>query len=475
LMNGTTHFYEGWPHVFGLSSDAFSGPGLHGRKAFDEVEAGTIGNESDATSASTSGGADVTPVLKMQDVDKVSEPRHVTDPGQLMDAGAKAPLLRVSESESSKADFDLGDIDRDASGLPIAAVVMRRVRAHLPPQTTRVVGVTQGAAFKSEQPAPSLEEKSPASENSYGHPAWLSHCALIYLDVGTNIGVQVRKLFEPERYPRAQVLPIFDEIFGDPKDRTQASSSSGICALGLEPNPVHQGHLQKLQENYTAMGWNVHFYQFAAWKDDGNMMFDEATEPATNDWAAHIGPKDTDPVSPWVSVRTINLAEFVKSLPLHSVKLMKVDIEGAEYETVFNMLQKKALCQGTVDEAFFESHAWGDVTNWQDDRTFAALQKHIAAADCGLGGKPTKVTDLDDETFKNDDPQAEWKAAEAKAIQIEVLTAMREKGIMFVIVILASLIVFYFGYQKYAGGSLLDKASFNLGRTKASEATQDAK
>jgi len=156
---------------------------------------------------------------------------------------------------------------------------------------------------------------------------------------------------------------------------------------------------------------------------------------------------------------------------------VKVDIEGAEYETVFNMLQKKALCQGTVDEAFFESHAWGDVTNWQDDRTFAALQKHIAAADCGLGGKPTKVTDLDDETFKNDDPQAEWKAAEAKAIQIEVLTAMREKGIMFVIMILASLAAFFMikGYQNYAGESLLNKDSFNLGRTKAFEATQDAK
>ena len=29
-------------------------------------------------------------------------------------------------------------------------------------------------------------------------------CWHVYLDVGTNIGVQIRKLFEPERYPGAE-------------------------------------------------------------------------------------------------------------------------------------------------------------------------------------------------------------------------------------------------------------------------------
>jgi len=41
LLNGTTHFYEGWPHIFGLSGDASSGPGLHGRKPMDEFDKGS--------------------------------------------------------------------------------------------------------------------------------------------------------------------------------------------------------------------------------------------------------------------------------------------------------------------------------------------------------------------------------------------------------------------------------------------------
>ena len=35
-----------------------------------------------------------------------------------------------------------------------------------------------------------------------------------YLDVGSNIGVQVRKLFEPELYPDAkEMITLFDELF----------------------------------------------------------------------------------------------------------------------------------------------------------------------------------------------------------------------------------------------------------------------
>merc|ERR1719217_409746 len=113
-----------------------------------------------------------------------------------------------------------------------------------------------------------------------------------------------------------------------------------------------------------------------------------------------------------VNVRTINLADFVKSLPPHSVKLMKMDIEGAEYETVWRMLQKKVLCQGTVDSVFFEAHPWGDVTNWKDNRTYDALRNHIKSADCGVGGAATIVSDLDDETFVLDDVsiQQYWEA-----------------------------------------------------------------
>ena len=40
------------------------------------------------------------------------------------------------------------------------------------------------------------------------------NCQHIYLDVGTNIAVQIRKLYEPQKYAGAAVLKVFDEYFG---------------------------------------------------------------------------------------------------------------------------------------------------------------------------------------------------------------------------------------------------------------------
>ena len=40
----------------------------------------------------------------------------------------------------------------------------------------------------------------------------LDGCYHVYLDVGSNIGVQVRKLYEPRKYPDAYVHEIFDFI-----------------------------------------------------------------------------------------------------------------------------------------------------------------------------------------------------------------------------------------------------------------------
>ena len=43
---------------------------------------------------------------------------------------------------------------------------------------------------------------------------FLDGCHHVYLDMGTNTGVQIRKLYQPHLFPNASVLPIFDKFFG---------------------------------------------------------------------------------------------------------------------------------------------------------------------------------------------------------------------------------------------------------------------
>ena len=73
----------------------------------------------------------------------------------------------------------------------------------------------------------------------------LDGCYHVYLDVGTNVGIQIRKLYEPEKYPNASIHKFFDEHF----KRNNVSSSRHICAIGFEPNPRHVSILQSKPKN----------------------------------------------------------------------------------------------------------------------------------------------------------------------------------------------------------------------------------
>lgn len=64
----------------------------------------------------------------------------------------------------------------------------------------------------------------------------------IYLDVGTNVAVQIRKLYDPHKFPVATVLPVFDEYFG--QDRRK------VCAVGFEPNSAHTEYVEKVNAHF---------------------------------------------------------------------------------------------------------------------------------------------------------------------------------------------------------------------------------
>lgn len=56
---------------------------------------------------------------------------------------------------------------------------------------------------------------------------------------------QLRKLYEPEKFPGAMVLPLFDELFG--------TDRKSVCAFGFEPNPLHTEQLATIEQSYLKM------------------------------------------------------------------------------------------------------------------------------------------------------------------------------------------------------------------------------
>lgn len=267
-----------------------------------------------------------------------------------------------------------------------------------------------------------VDRSGPESEGHkaepYGHPGWLSSCRAIYLDVGSNIGVQVRKLFEADKYIGAAILEEFDQVFGPPSVRQSPFSHSGLCAIGLEPNPQHQPRLREIEKAYKRRGWHVHFYPFAAWSSEGEMGFNISgkrdAKKADAAFGAHLEQTPTVGSSDY-TVRTVDLSSFVASLPANTVKIMKMDIEGAEYETLNSMLQKSALCTNDIEKALIEVHAWGKITDWVSGsggeliqgvhpRSFEAIEQRMDGllSSGACGGKVTEVLELDDESYAND-------------------------------------------------------------------------
>lgn len=201
-------------------------------------------------------------------------------------------------------------------------------------------------------------------------------CWHIYLDVGSNIGVQVRKLFEPNVYHRAVVSQrVFNHFFG----RTAALRQRHVCAIGIEANPRHEQRLQQLQHRYESLGWRTRFLTRTVGGSSENMTrfyLDNSNDPlakGTEWWASTVRhPMQlTSRTAQWeyAVVRTIDLASWMRrilhrKLPppptdgeMSSRKpriVMKLDIEGGEYDVLPHLLMRGLICR--LDYLWAEIH-----------------------------------------------------------------------------------------------------------------------
>jgi len=273
---------------------------------------------------------------------------------------------------------------------------------------------------------PSDAQETPATQD-YGHPAWLSECKRVFVDLGCNNGVNIRKLYEPKKFETASIVSVFDEEMGSAGWRRAPAKQNGLCAIGLEPNPDHFDRLKKLEEAYSKHGWNVHFYPFAAYNTEGKMSFNKTTQrPSDMDQTtaagAHLSMKQ-EVGEGSMEVRTVNAAEFLNSLPEGSVKLMVMDIEGAEYETLAQMMQENVLCANVVNRLLVETHGWGDVTHWGGPDSFAGdvhprsfqavvqRMEQLKGVDWCKPGELSKVEEFDDASYAEDvdDNFGQWR------------------------------------------------------------------
>ena len=243
-----------------------------------------------------------------------------------------------------------------------------------------------------------------------------SNCTHAYLDVGTNIGVQIRKLYEPHLYPKANVLPEFARHFGELRCR--------VCAIGLEPNPRHEARLQKLERRLSRVGAPILVLRAAAGTVEGAMQLHmhrdvpDAWKDVGASGAASQGGASTTAVA----VRTIDLAALVRRVSgwvkSRGGKLLaKLDIEGSEYTVAPHLALDGALC--LIDTVMIEWHQryYGHSNLFRVSKllNLSARTSGYGVAISWTGGTPralaaaaaacptaTVVSEIDDETYLHD-------------------------------------------------------------------------
>ncbi|KAL7532108.1 hypothetical protein ACHAWF_004013 [Thalassiosira exigua] len=182
-------------------------------------------------------------------------------------------------------------------------------------------------------------------------------CYHVFLDVGSNIGIHARFLYEPDRYPESKSsVPAFAREFGYPRDNRDC------CVFSFEPNPKFEQRHLDLEKAYKAMGWRYTPILAGASNIDGNMTFYHSAfekEAWENGFSA-VTPKTLYGANATKkTVKIIRLASWIRDeiegreIPtnqhseLHSNRpkvVMKLDIEGLEFSVFPDLLLTGALC-----------------------------------------------------------------------------------------------------------------------------------
>lgn len=243
-------------------------------------------------------------------------------------------------------------------------------------------------------------------------------CTHHFLDLGSNAGVQIRKLYEPHRFMsppsshaatafrnrkgggsssirtdagaaneqksvkqqgyRSQLMHAFDTHFGPAEeDRNRL-----VCAYAFEPNPIHAPRLREMAAVYSSIGWRMKYLPYAVGSSNGtlpllreNSKFDQAAVLVKNASLfkhAVIGDHNT------VQVEVIDLMEFIETQIRTRTSdstigsssrgsstnkvggntgrvVIKMDIEGEEYKLLPNLIASGVLCR-YVDALYVEYH-----------------------------------------------------------------------------------------------------------------------
>jgi len=262
-------------------------------------------------------------------------------------------------------------------------------------------------------------EREQMEEEIGGNP--LDGCLHVFIDLGSNRGIQIRKLYEPHTFPLAPVQPLYERFFGKPKERNLRE----ICSVLFEPNTKHTEHLQNLVEAYATCGIKVVLYKAGVGNKNMKSKFghynqffgheighDASARLMDDNDDTQMVHEDENEEIETEEVEVIRFSTFIteivakRKLPT-SAKVtsprvvIKSDIEGAELKIIPDMVVTGAFAH--VDNLHMEWHGEMSYRKGREPRMISKLALAITAIaeltqSQGIQHK-FEIEEMDDETY----------------------------------------------------------------------------
>jgi hypothetical protein len=250
-------------------------------------------------------------------------------------------------------------------------------------------------------------------------------CKHVYLDLGANIGVHNRFLFQPEFYPKTSMKGVFDEAFGSPKIRSRPSNDSGICTFAFEANPIHATRLRAMEECYLTRGHRLKvFVPNAVTDNEEESLYFEGKSRGKLWTAGMVVSKNRStmkarlPGYNYTEIKGVDIADFINQHIKDreydrgngvGTVVAKMDIEGSEYKVLPRMESLGVLCMGVVDLITTEFHYpffskfIKDIKRFPTSDSFDSYFLNYKRTGKGKCSRPTEIQFRDSEHYKADE------------------------------------------------------------------------
>ena len=214
------------------------------------------------------------------------------------------------------------------------------------------------------------------------YSTWFKDCKHVLLDLGANRGDTILRWFTEERFTGRAKSSTIDVIY-NLKQRQK------FCVLSFEPNLGFASVLKKVEKDMNARSFKSKVVVGAAVSDkfsESKVYLDETSTHSYGssllvDKKVNFGGQ-LHSLGRNQSVTLLDFTAILKSIPKGIETVVKMDIEGGEYEVLRSAISSGKAC--TIDVLIIEFHSHKLRKGSIPDGANAVLEWILKGKNCGV-------------------------------------------------------------------------------------------